>query len=199
MPVLAETGHPLVLQRPRGFTPDDRYLLGESPDVKGLFMACGFNSIGIQSSGGAGKVLADWIIDGHPPMDLWDVDIRRVMPFQRNASYLHDRTVEALGLLYAMHWPFRQPETARGVRRSRAARSAAPRAAPASARSPAGSAPTGSRRRASSRSTSTATAGRTGSTYSAAEHHAVRNAVGLFDQSSFGKFVLRGPRRRGAC
>jgi 4-methylaminobutanoate oxidase (formaldehyde-forming) len=51
-------------------------------------------------------------------MDLWDVDVRRMMPFQRNRSYLHDRTVEALGLLYAMHWPYRQPETARGVRRS---------------------------------------------------------------------------------
>ena len=81
-------------------------------------MACGFNSIGIQSSGGAGKVLADWIVDGHPPMDLWDVDIRRMMPFQSNPRYLRDRTVETLGLLYAMHWPFRQPETARGVRRS---------------------------------------------------------------------------------
>ena len=83
-----------------------------------MFVAAGFNSIGIQSAGGAGKVLADWIVDGHPPMDLWDVDVRRMMPFQRNRSYLHDRTVEALGLLYAMHWPYRQPETARGVRRS---------------------------------------------------------------------------------
>ena len=84
MPLIAEAGIRLFFNGPEAFTPDDRYLLGESPDVKGLFMACGFNSIGIQSSGGAGKVLADWIIDGHPPMDLWDVDIRRVMPFQRN-------------------------------------------------------------------------------------------------------------------
>ncbi len=118
MPILGSTGIRLFFNGPESFTPDDRYLLGESPDVKGLFMACGFNSIGIQSSGGAGKVLADWIIDGHAPMDLWDVDIRRVMPFQRNARYLHDRTVEALGLLYAMHWPYFQPATARGVRRS---------------------------------------------------------------------------------
>ncbi len=118
MPVLADTGIQLFFNGPESFTPDDRYLLGESPDVRGLFMACGFNSIGIQSSGGAGKVLADWIVDGRPPMDLWDVDIRRMMPFQRNSAYLHDRTVEGLGLLYAMHWPYRQPETARGVRRS---------------------------------------------------------------------------------
>ena len=100
MPVVGETGIRLFFNGPEAFTPDDRYLLGPSPEVPGLFMACGFNSIGIQSSGGAGKVLADWIIDGRPPMDLWDVDVRRVMPFQRNRQYLHDRTVESLGLLY---------------------------------------------------------------------------------------------------
>src|SRR5204863_6677639 len=83
-----------------------------------LYVAAGFNSIGIQSAGGAGKVLADWIVDGHPPFDLWDVDIRRCAPFQRNKRYLRDRTAETLGLLYAMHWPYRQAETARGVRRS---------------------------------------------------------------------------------
>ena len=118
MPILGETGIRLFFNGPESFTPDDRFILGESPDVKGMFVAAGFNSIGIQASGGAGKVLADWIIDGRAPMDLWDIDIRRMMPFQRNRSYLHDRTVESLGLLYAMHWPYRQPETARGVRRS---------------------------------------------------------------------------------
>ena len=177
---------------PEAFTPDDRYLLGESPDVKGLFMACGFNSIGIQSSGGAGKVLADWIIDGHAPMDLWDVDIRRVMPFQRNANYLHDRTVEALGLLYAMHWPFRQPETARGVRRSAlhdrlSARGACFGEVAGWERTnwfaPAGVEPVYGY-----------SYGRQNwFAYSAEEHDAVRTAVGLFDLSSFGKFVLEGP------
>ncbi len=67
---------------------------------------------------GPGKAVADWVVDGHPPMDLWEVDIRRFMPFQRNRRYLHDRTTETLGLLYEMHWPFRQVETARGIRRS---------------------------------------------------------------------------------
>jgi hypothetical protein len=81
--------------------------------VRGLYVAAGFNSIGIQSAGGAGKVLADRIVHGHPPMDLWDVDIRRCMPFQRNRRYLRNRVSESLGLLYAMHWPFRQPGTAR--------------------------------------------------------------------------------------
>ncbi|MBI4882449.1 MAG: FAD-dependent oxidoreductase [Actinobacteria bacterium] len=192
MPVLAETGIRLFFNGPESFTPDDRYLLGESPDVRGLFMACGFNSIGIQSSGGAGKVLADWIIDGHPPMDLWDVDIRRVMPFQRNASYLHDRTVEALGLLYAMHWPFRQPETARGVRRSalhdRLAAKGACFGETAGWERTNWFAPAGV----------TAEYGysygrQNWFSYSAEEHHAVRNAVGVFDQSSFGKFALEGP------
>jgi len=118
VPALEQAGIQLFFNGPESFTPDNRYLLGETPEMKGLFAACGFNSIGIQSSGGAGKVLAEWIRDGHPPMDLWDVDVRRIMPFQSNARYLHDRTTEALGLLYAMHWPYRQPETARGVRRS---------------------------------------------------------------------------------
>ena len=92
VPALANAGLRTLINGPESFTPDDRYLLGPSPDVKELYMACGFNSIGIQSSGGAGKVLADWIVDGRPPMDLWDVDVRRVMPFQRNKQYLHDRT-----------------------------------------------------------------------------------------------------------
>ena len=71
---------------------------GEAPECKGFFVASGFNSIGIQSSGGAGKVLAEWIAHGHPPIDLWDVDIRRNSPFQGNGRYLRDRTTEGLGL-----------------------------------------------------------------------------------------------------
>ncbi len=163
MPLLAESGIRLFFNGPESFTPDDRYLLGESPDVRGLFVAAGFNSIGIQSAGGAGKVLADWIVDGRPPMDLWDVDVRRVMPFQRNRAYLHDRTVEALGLLYAMHWPY--PPARDGARREEVAGARPSRctAAPASVRPPAGSGPTGSRPRALSRRTSTATGDRTGS------------------------------------
>ena len=191
MPLLAETGIRLFFNGPEAFTPDDRYLLGESPDVKGLFMACGFNSIGIQSAGGAGKVLADWIIDGRPPMDLWDVDVRRMMPFQRNRSYLHDRTVEALGLLYAMHWPFRQPETARGVRRSpfhdRLAARGACFGEVAGWERTNWFAPPGQKAEYEY------TYGKQNwFAYSAAEHHAVRNNVGVFDLSSFGKYLLEG-------
>ena len=191
-PALEKTGINLFFNGPESFTPDDRYLLGETPEVRNLFVAAGFNSIGIQSAGGAGKVLADWMLDGHPPMDLWDVDIRRAMPFQRNRRYLHDRTVETLGLLYAMHWPFRQPETARGVRRSilhdRLAANGACFGEMAGWERPNWYAPPGVKPEYDY------SYGRQNwFDYSAAEHNAVRNAVGLFDQSSFAKFVVQGP------
>ncbi|MEG6507404.1 FAD-dependent oxidoreductase [Methyloligella sp. 2.7D] len=118
VPALAETGIQLFFNGPESFTPDDRYLLGETAEVSGLFCACGFNSVGILSSGGVGKALAAWIRDGHAPVELADVDVRRMQPFQSNKRYLYDRTKETLGLLYQMHWPNRQYETARGVRRS---------------------------------------------------------------------------------
>jgi 4-methylaminobutanoate oxidase (formaldehyde-forming) len=118
VPLLEKAGIALFFNGPESFTPDDRYHLGETPEVKDLYVACGFNSIGIQSSGGAGLVLAQWIKDGHPPMDVNGIDIRRIHPFQSVRRYVRDRTVESLGLLYAMHWPYRQVETARGARRS---------------------------------------------------------------------------------
>ena len=118
VPSLADAGIQLFFNGPESFTPDDRYYLGETPEVRGLFVAAGFNSVGIAGSGGVGKVLADWIVAGHPPLDLCDVDVRRAMPFQSNRRYLHDRTVETLGLLYAMHWPYYQYRTARGARRT---------------------------------------------------------------------------------
>ena len=191
-PALEKTGINLFFNGPESFTPDDRYLLGETPEVRNLFVAAGFNSIGIQSAGGAGKVLADWMLDGHPPMDLWDVDIRRAMPFQRNRSYLRDRTVETLGLLYAMHWPFRQPETARGVRRSilhdRLAAHGACFGETAGWERPNWYAPAGVKAEYAY------SYGRQNwFDYSAAEHKAVRTAVGIFDQSSFAKFLVQGP------
>ena len=117
-PPLAEAGIQLFFNGPESFTPDDRYLLGPSIQFNNLFVAAGFNSIGIQSSGGAGKVLADWIIDGNPPMSLFDVDIKRTFSFQSTRQYLAERTTETLGLLYDMHWPYRQFATARNARHS---------------------------------------------------------------------------------
>jgi heterotetrameric sarcosine oxidase gamma subunit len=118
VPLLETAGIQLFFNGPESFTPDVRYYLGEAPEVRNLFMATGFNSIGIQSSGGAGLVLSQWIKNGHPPMDVSGIDIRRIHPFQSNGNYLRERVTESLGLLYAMHWPYRQAETARGIRRS---------------------------------------------------------------------------------
>jgi heterotetrameric sarcosine oxidase gamma subunit len=118
VPVLKTTGIATWFNGPESFTPDDRYLLGETAEVRDLFVACGFNSIGIQSSGGAGKVLAQWIRDRASPIDLPGMEVRRMQPSQGTRAYLKDRTTESLGLLYAMHWPFRQVESARGARRS---------------------------------------------------------------------------------
>lgn len=118
VPVLERTGIQLFFNGPESFTPDDRYLLGETPEVPGLFCATGFNSIGILSSGGVGKVLADWIRDRRPPIELMDVDVRRMQAFQGNRAYLEERTTETLGLLFDMHWPYRQFATARDIRRS---------------------------------------------------------------------------------
>ena len=192
VPALESAGVQVFFNGPESFTPDDRYLLGEAPELRGLYVAAGFNSIGIQSAGGAGKVLADWILDGHPPFDLWDVDIRRCAPFQRNRRYLRERTVETLGLLYAMHWPYRQAESARGVRKSVLHDRLA--AAGACFGEVAGY----------ERANWFATAGaepRYAYSYgrqnwfehSAGEHRAVRERVGLFDQSSLAKFALSGP------
>lgn len=118
MPMLETAGIHTFFNGPESFTPDDRYYLGEAPELKGYWVAAGYNSIGIVSSGGAGMALAQWMNDGEPPFDLWEVDIRRAQPFQKNRRYLKERVTETLGLLYADHFPNRQMATARGVRRS---------------------------------------------------------------------------------
>ncbi len=118
LPVLKTTGIRTFFNGPESFTPDNRYYLGEVPELSGYWVAAGYNSIGIVSSGGAGMALAQWINDGKPPFDLWDVDIRRVQPFQKNKKYLRERVTESLGLLYADHYPYRQMKSGRGVRRS---------------------------------------------------------------------------------
>jgi glycine cleavage system T protein len=118
MPMLASAGIHTFFNGPESFTPDDRYYLGEAPALRGYWVAAGYNSIGIASSGGAGMALAQWMADGEPPFDLWEVDIRRAQPFQKNRRYLKERVTETLGLLYADHFPYRQMASARGVRRS---------------------------------------------------------------------------------
>src|SRR5271170_1284373 len=191
IPALEQAGIQKFFCGPESFTPDVRYHLGESAELEHCFVAAGLNSIGLQSAGGIGKVVSEWIRDGHPPVDLWEVDVRRNMPFQINRKYLRSRVSESLGLLYATHWPFRQYETARGVRKSalhdRLSKAGACFGEAfgwerANWYAPAGVEP------------------RYGYSYgrqnwfehSAREHHAVRSAVGLFDQSSFAKLRLEG-------
>jgi sarcosine dehydrogenase len=103
---------------PESFTPDNNFIMGEAPELKNFFVAAGFNSIGIASGGGAGKALAEWIVGGEPPLDLWPVDIRRFARFNGNDTWLRSRVSEVLGLHYMMPWPNRELETARPFRRS---------------------------------------------------------------------------------
>jgi 4-methylaminobutanoate oxidase (formaldehyde-forming) len=195
LPVLGTSGIQTWFNGPESFTPDDRYLLGETAEVRNLFVACGFNSIGIQSSGGAGKVLAQWIRDRRAPIDLVDVDVRRMAPFQGTRDYLRDRTVESLGLLYAMHWPFRQYESARNVRRSPFHDSLV--ALGACMGEYAGWERPNWYSTPGSRSAYEYSYGRQNwFERCAMECRATRDAVALYDQSSFAKFIVQG---RDAC
>ena len=118
MPMLGRAGIHTFFNGPESFTPDNAYLLGQAPEMDNVWVAAGFNSIGIQSAGGAGMALAAWMDTGEKPFDLGDVDIARMHPAQGNKTYLAARVSETLGLLYADHWPYRQKASARGLRRS---------------------------------------------------------------------------------
>ncbi len=118
MPMLGEAGIHTFFNGPESFTPDDAYHLGLAPEMDNVWVAAGFNSIGIQSAGGAGMALSQWMDSGEKPFDLGDVDISRMNPFQGNKTYLFERSKETLGLLYADHFPYRQKATARGIRRT---------------------------------------------------------------------------------
>ena len=192
IPALENAGIQKFFCGPESFTPDVRYHLGEAPELKNCFVAAGLNSIGLQSAGGIGKVISEWMRDGHPPMDLWEVDVRRNMPFQSNRKYLKERVSESLGLLYATHWPFYQYQTARGVRRSavhdRVAAAGACHGVAFGWERPNWYGEPGSK------PAYEYSYGRQNwFEASAAEHRAVREAVGIFDQSSFAKFRLEGP------
>ena len=195
MPMLAEVGIHTFFNGPESFTPDDAYHLGLAPEMDNVWVAAGFNSVGIQSAGGAGQALAQWMQDGQKPFDLGDVDISRMQPFQGNKYYLFERSKETLGLLYADHFPYLQKKTARGVRRS-----------PFHSHLKENGAVFGELA-GWERANWFANVGQSlGYAYSwkrqnffdnvAAEHRAVRENLGLYDMSSFGKIRVEGP---GAC
>ena len=187
IPALAETGIRKFYNGPESFTPDNQFLLGEAPGLAGYFVGAGFNSVGIASAGGAGRALAEWIVEGAPSMDLTSVDVRRFGPYAGDEAWLRSRVAETLGLHYAIPWPNREPETARDVRLS-----------PLHERLKDAGATFGTRN------------GWERPLYfgppldyrwdrpdwlehSAAEQVACRTAVAVFDQTSFSKYVVRGP------
>ncbi len=118
IPALEHTGLKKLYNGPESFTPDNQFILGEAPECANFFVGAGFNSVGIASAGGAGRALAEWIVNGSPTSDLTAVDIRRFAPFNGNVSWLHDRVAEVLGVHYEIPWPNRELTTARPFRRS---------------------------------------------------------------------------------
>ncbi|MDA9616052.1 FAD-dependent oxidoreductase [Candidatus Pelagibacter sp.] len=116
LPILKNVGIRKFFSGPESFTPDTQYLLGETPEVKNLFTCCGFNSIGIASSGGAGRVTAEWMINGYMNEDLFSLDIKRFQKFHSSKKFIMERVTETLGDLYGMHWPYKQHHTSRNQR-----------------------------------------------------------------------------------
>ena len=116
LPMLETAGIRKFFSGPESFTPDTQYLLGETPEVKNLFACCGFNSIGIASSGGAGRVTAEWMINGYMNEDLFSLDIKRFQKFHSSKKFIMERVTETLGDLYGMHWPYKQYKTSRNQR-----------------------------------------------------------------------------------
>ncbi len=191
IPALEKARFPKFVNGPESFTPDNNFILGEAPEVKGLFVAAGFNSVGIASAGGAGKYLAEWMIDGQPSIDLWAVDIRRFSATSNNLAYLRERVTEVLGLHYQLAWPNREPETGRGLRKT-----------PIHDRLAAQGACFGVKN-GWERPNWFARGGlKPVMEYSferqnwfdchAAEHRAAREKVAVFDQTGFSKYVLKG-------
>jgi 4-methylaminobutanoate oxidase (formaldehyde-forming) len=192
MPALADAGLQLFFNGPEAFTPDGTFYLGESPEVDRCFVAAGFNSVGIQTAGGVGWVLADWIVDGYPPMDLSGADIRRSFSFQSDRSYLKERISESLGLLYAMHWPFRQYESARGIRKS-SLHEALDKDGAVFGETAGWERPNWFADNDQLREYEYSYGKQNWHDNMRAECEAVRHAVGMFDQSSFAKFLVTGP------
>jgi 4-methylaminobutanoate oxidase (formaldehyde-forming) len=192
MPMLAEAGIHTFFNGPESFTPDDAYHLGLAPEMDNVWVAAGFNSIGIQSAGGAGMALAEWMDSGEKPFDLGDVDISRMQPFQGNKKYLFERSKETLGLLYADHFPYLQKATARGVRRTPFHHHLKEQGAVFGELA------------GWERANWFANEGQKAEyeyswkrqnwfENSAAEHRAIRENVGMYDMSSFGKIRVEGP------
>lgn len=195
VPLAADLGIRHFMNGPESFTPDNKFIMGEAPEVKNFFVAAGFNSQGILTSPGVGKVMAEWIASGRPDIDLSEVDIARFSGFETNPRFLKERIPESVGLLYEMHWPHRQFETARNVRKTplydklkveNACFGTAAGIERANWYAPEGVEPSYEY-----------SYGRQNWFESVRlEHEAARNAVAMFDLSTFGKTFVQG---RDAC
>jgi 4-methylaminobutanoate oxidase (formaldehyde-forming) len=191
IPALQTTKFAKFVNGPESFTPDNSFLMGETPELRNLFVLAGFNSVGIASAGGAGKYLAEWMLAGEQTMDLWSVDIRRFAPWANNRAYLRDRVAEILGLHYQMAWPNRELETGRGLRKS-----------PLHDRLAAQGACFGAKNGWERPNWFARDGLRPVTEYSfgrqnwfdchAAEHRAARETVAIFDQTGFSKYLLKG-------
>ena len=192
VPVLQETGIKKFYNGPESFTPDNQFILGEAPEVRNLFVAAGFNSVGIASAGGAGRALAEWIAAGEPQSDLVGVDIRRFGRFNNNPQWLRARVGEVLGLHYAVPWPNREFDSARPFRRSplheRMQQSNASFGSKFGWERPLFFAPTGT-----APALDYSWGQPTWIPWVDDEQRATREAVALFDESSFGKLLISGP------
>ena len=189
IPALHTTGIKKFYDGPESFTPDNQFILGEAPELTNFFVSAGFNSVGIMTAGGAGRALAEWIVAGEPTSDLTAVDIRRFAPFHGNTQWLRDRVSEVLGIHYALPWPNRELLSARPFRRS-----------PLHDRLEAKGALFGSRMGWERPNVF----GPEGANleyswdkphwmpWSAREQEATRSSVAVFDETSFGKLLIRG-------
>jgi 4-methylaminobutanoate oxidase (formaldehyde-forming) len=195
VPMLQDVGWRSFFCGPESFTPDDQFHMGEAPELKNFYVACGLNSVGIQTSGGLGRALADWMHLGHAPMDLWGNDIRRMFPFQSTQKYIQHRVTETLGLLYEHHYPYRQMASARNLRHSplhdKLVAHNACFGEAAGWERPNWFAPEGV-----TPEYEYSFGKQNWFEHSAAEHRAAREKVVLFDQSSFSKYLVQG---RDAC
>lgn len=180
-----------LINGPESFTTDHNPILGEAPEIRNYYLACGMNSGGIGMSGGVGWAMAEWITKGRPPVDLWDSDARRYLSFQNNRKALEGRIPEVLGRHFTIPWPGKDYDTVRGVRRSPLHGALANRGAYFSQR--------GSWERAIWYAGAGSTVPPTDTFGKPSffgewrrEHQAAREGAAIFDQSAFAKLMIQG-------
>jgi len=192
VPALETVGVKQMINGPESFTPDGNFILGVAPECKNMFVGAGFNAFGIASGGGAGWVLAQWVVDGEAPLDLWVVDIRRFAGMHRDRQWVLDRTLEAYGKHYTIGFPHEEYESGRPRVVSPLYERLKARGAVFGSKlgweRPNWFAPKGVEPKdiySMGRQNWFAAVGD--------EHRHVREAVGIFDQSSFAKYEMTGP------